>query len=65
MTYSEIVSNCMNDPNFFVALILWSSFFIGSFFYFGVAWAKWILSLWAELLEAVRQRLHRRKNPRP
>lgn len=65
MTYSEIVLNCTNNPNFLVALVLLSVFFIGAFSYFGAAWAKWILSLWAELIESLRQRFHHRKNLRP
>ena len=65
MTYSEIVSHCMNDPNFFTVLVLWSSFFIGGFFYFGITWAKWFLSAWKEFFQFLRQLFHRRRNPRP
>lgn len=65
MTFSEIVSNCVNDINFLIALVLWSAFFVGGFFYFGTVWAKWALSAWKEFFQFLRQLLHRPRKPRP
>lgn len=67
MTYSEIISNCVNDINFLIALILWGAFLIGGFSYFGVVWAKWALSAWKDFFQFFRQlllRLRQRKKDR-
>ena len=47
MSYSDIISRCADDPAFFLALIVWIAFFVGSASFLG--W-RFISVLWLKAL---------------
>ena len=43
MSYSEIISRCLDDPSFFLALLCWVSFFMGACFSLGTQFIRYLI----------------------